>query len=188
METPSLQDLDISKLKVVQGRLGQKGISFHHVSLDGKPLRFTLVPLGQTVKIPYKPSVFQGTGAEQRVNVQFEVSDEIAGIMAALENLASEQVDCKGWNSVMKKRETGTLIRAKLNISGPRQTAISGVPELPNTWPQHGNVCIRIGTVYSQNQLAGFILEAEALEIQHPTTTTPFQCGTTNAPSQINGL
>ena len=174
---PSLLDLDLSKLKVVRGKPGQKGITFHSVSLDGKPLRFTLLPIGQATKIPFKPSVYQGTGLEQRLNVQFEIPDKLADIVGALENAAREQMDCKSWNSVLKTREKGTLLKAKLNLSGTKQTTISGVPELPNTWPQYGNACIKISTIYAQKQAAGLILETEALEIhpQTPAAANPFE-------------
>ena len=173
---PSLLELDLSKLRVIRGKPGQKGITFHNVSLDGKPLRFTLLPIGQATKIPFKPSVYQGTGLEQRVNLQLEISNKLAEVVGALEDAAREQLDCKGWNSVLKTWENGSLLKAKLNLSGTKQTAISGVPELPSTWPLHGNVCIEISTIYAQKQAAGLILETEALEI-HPQTpaTSPFQ-------------
>jgi hypothetical protein len=77
---------------------------------------------------------------------------------------------------VLKARENGILLKAKLSVSGTKQTAISGVPELPSAWPQNGNVCIKISTIYAQKQTAGLILGAEALEIHSQApATSPFR-------------
>ena len=150
MEAPlSLLELDVSKLRTTKGKAGTKAITFHNLSLGGKPLRFLLLPLGQATKVPFKPSVYQGTGQEQRVNVQFEVTEQQRQALEVIEEVVRAQFEFKGtWNSALKQKDGGWLLKAKLNLSGAKRTAISGAAELPKTWPQQANACIRTSTIY----------------------------------------
>ena len=70
-------------------------MAFHNLSMGGKPLRFLLLPMGQATKVPWKPSVYQGPGQEQRVNVQFEITEKQREALEAIE-------ETSGCNSTAK--------------------------------------------------------------------------------------
>jgi hypothetical protein len=175
MEVPlGLLELDLGKLRTSKGKPGNKGMTFHNLALNGKPLRFLLLPMGQATKAPWKPSVSRGTGKEQRVNIQFEVTEKQREALEAIEEIVRAEFNFKGsWNSALKQKDGVWLLKAKLNLSGAKQTVVSGAAELPKAWPQMVNACIRIQTIYHQKGAMGLILETEALEIAPPES--PFK-------------
>jgi len=178
MEVPlALQDLDLRMLRTTKGKVGHKGITFHNLNLNGRPLRFLLLPMGQAAKIPWKPSAFQGNGQEQRVNVVFEISEKQREMMEEIEDIVRTQFSFKGtWNSALKSKDGGWLLKAKLNLSSAKKTVISGVEELPEVWPRFANASIRIHTVYHQKNAMGLILETEALDFMpEPAHESPFK-------------
>ena len=70
------------------------------------------------------------------------------------------------------------MLKAKLNLSGPRATMISGATALPSEWPREENLYLKLGTVYEQTKASGLLLEIVAIEIgqqQEVKKWNPFQ-------------
>ena len=171
----TLLELDLGMLRTTKGKPGNKAITFHNLNLNGKPLRFLLLPLGQATRVPWKPSVYQGTGQEQRLNIQFEVSEKQREVVEEIEDIVRTQFSFKGtWNSALKQKDGVWLLKAKLNLSSAKKTVISGAEELPQDWPRFVNASIRIQTVYCQKGAMGLILETEALDFM-PAHESPFK-------------
>ena len=124
---PTLLELEPARIKAIEGKAG-KGMRVHRVSLDGKAPQFLLHPIGAYSSIPWTPSVYGGDGTEQRLNVQIQVSDEQREAIENLEYSTREQlgIDASNWNSVVKPNAEGGVLKAKLNLSGPKATQVSG--------------------------------------------------------------
>ena len=57
----------------------------------------------------------------------------------------------------------------KLNVSGAKKTALSGVEALPTSWPVDCNAYVTIHSMYAQSRASGLILEATAIEFAPQT-------------------
>ena len=177
---PTLLELDTASVKVIEGK-ASKGLRFHRVSLDGKAPRFLLHPIGTFSTVPWRPSIFGGDGTEQRLNVQIKVTDEQREAIENLEDHIRTELDIhpSSWNSIVKPTDDGGLLKAKLNLAGPKTTMTSGeATTLPDDWPRQANMFITLGCVYQQMKASGLLLEITALEIcqqQKTKTWNPFQ-------------
>ena len=165
-----LLDLNYSEIKATHGR-GKSGMAFHRVSLEGRPIKFLLMPLGEFAHVPWKPSVYQGDGTENRVNIQFKVSDAQREALETIEESIRDQlgIHASAWNSSVKPDAEGGTLKCKLNLQGPKACQVSGASTtMPSNWPQRCNAFISLSTVYQQARAAGLLFEVNALDIGPP--------------------
>ena len=100
--------------------------------------------------------------------------------MEAIEERIREQLEipASAWNSCSKPNDRGALLRAKLNLEGPRKVQITGASELPSTWPANVNAYLRATCVYEQARASGLLFEVVALDIgpaAEPVGFNPFK-------------
>ena len=84
-------------------------MAFHRVSLEGRPIKFLRMPLGEFTHVPWKPSVYQGGGTENRVNIQFKVFDAQREALETIEESIRDQlgIHASAWNSSVKPDAEG---------------------------------------------------------------------------------
>ena len=116
-QKPTLLDIDSANDKIAIGK-AYKGMTFHRVTIKGRPIQLTLLPRGQVTTAPWRPSVFGGDGSEQRVNISFEISEEQRVLLEALEEAVRHQLGLHAsqWDSGVKPSAEGGLLRCKLNV------------------------------------------------------------------------
>jgi len=176
MSEPTLEELDLANIIAKRGRAGRGGMHFHSVS----GVKCLLLPVGQYTLVPFKPGVYQGDGTEKRLNVNFQINDAQRVAIEAIEERIRDQLEipASAWNSCSKPTDYGALLRAKMNIEGPRQVQITGVlKELPDQWPQRANAYLQATCVYQQARASGLLFEVVALDFGElgPTkTANPF--------------
>ena len=97
----------------MKGR-GKAGLSFHKVSLNDRPLNFLLLPIGEFARVPWRPSVYQGDGTENRVNIQFKVTEEQRIILENYEETIMDQLEVhqSNLNSSVKPDADGGALNA----------------------------------------------------------------------------
>ena len=172
---PALLDLDPSAITARRGK-GRGGMQFHNVS----GIKCLLMPMGQFTLVPFRPGIYQGDGTEKRVNIQFQINEAQREAVEAIEERVREQLEipASAWNSSSKPNDQGALLRAKMNLEGPRQVQITGAPELPDRWPAQANAFLRATCVYQQARASGLLFEVVALDIgpsAEPAEFNPFK-------------
>ena len=176
VEEPTLLELDPANITAKRGRAGRGGMQFHSVS----GIKCLLLPVGQYALVPFKPGVYQGDGAEKRVNIQLQISDAQRAAIEVIEERIREQLEIppNAWISCSKPTDYGGLLRAKMNLEGPKQVQVPGVlQELPDHWPRHCNAYLQATCVYQQARAAGLLFEVIALdfgELGPTTSVNPF--------------
>ena len=171
----TLLDLDPSAITANRGK-GRGGMKFHGVT----GINCLLLPMGQYTLAPFKPGVYQGDGTELRVNIQFQINEAQREKVEAIEERIREQLEipASAWNSCSKPNDRGALLRAKMNLEGPRKVQITGAPELPTAWPANVNAYLRATCVYEQSRASGLLFEVVALDIgpsAEPALFNPFK-------------
>ena len=176
MTEPTLEELDVTGISAKHGKAGRGGMTFHSVS----GLKCLLLPVGEYTTIPFQPGVFQGDGSEKRVNVNFQINDAQRIAVEAIEERIREQLEipASAWNSCSRPTDYGALLRAKMNLDGPRQVQVTGVfKDLPEQWPQRANAFLQATCVYQQARASGLLFEVVALDFGEPglvKKTNPF--------------
>jgi len=163
MEEPTLLELDPASITARRGKAGRGGMLFHGVS----GVKCLLLPTGQHALVPFKPGVYQGDGTEKRVNIHFQINDAQRAAVEAIEERVREQLEIppNAWNSSSKPTDYGGLLRARMNLDGPKRAQVTGVlQELPDQWPQRCNAFLRATCVYQQARAAGLLFEVIALD------------------------
>jgi len=153
---------------------------------DGGPVRFIL---GKSdawpVVVPFPPSVFQGTGEEQRKGIAFnlppELEKELEGLEGKARELVAEKVG-KGalvfWmNCVKPADQYDAKLKAKINVSGARAANIFDEngerTSFPKTWTaQDANAVVELRGVYRQKAAIGLLLEVTHLKLRESASGT----------------
>jgi len=170
-----LVDIDPSAITAKRGK-GRGGMKFHGVT----GVSCLLLPMGEYTSAPFRPSVYQGDGTETRVNVQFQIDDAQREKVEAIEERIRDQLEipASAWNSTCKPNDHGALLRAKLNLEGPRKVQITGATELPTAWPANVNAYLRATCVYEQARASGLLFEVIGLDVgpsAEPVGFNPFK-------------
>jgi len=171
----TLVDIDPSAITAKRGK-GRGAMKFHGVT----GVSCLLLPMGEYTSAPFRPGVFQGDGTETPVNIQFQIDEPQREKVEAIEERIREQLEipANAWNSSSKPNDRGALLRAKMNLEGPRKVQITGAPELPATWPANVNAYLRATCVYEQTRASGLLFEVVALDIgpsAEPAGFNPFK-------------
>ena len=138
-------------------------------------------------QIPFGPSVFNGTGDEERQSLVLSISEEDHKRLQTLETDLRTQLQAQcpdienRWASSLKDatEKWPANLRAKVNLKGDRICKFldaSGTPTSPpDSWRRlKANVVIRIGGVYLQTRGAGLLIEVSHLQYEPQIPENPF--------------
>jgi len=154
-------------------------------SFQGKPL---YLKLSDTfLRIPFAPSVYNGTGDEERKSIVIEIDPEIEEVFAQLEDIMRQTLDEQQanidsiWTSPIRPA-SGTFsasIKAKINVSGSKQAKFYNeeniAVEPPTDWKNTGaQVVVHIRGAYLQKNAAGMMLDVTHMRTRQMDTETPF--------------
>ena len=160
------------------------GMKVYRVQSDG-PFCFKL----DGVTIPFAPSVFQGSGEEDRKGLVISIPAEVCERMRNFSDsfkaqLSQTHPDVEGkWNSSLKAAtdKYPANLRAKINVRGDKACTfydMTGEPtKAPGQWQRlEVNVVIRLGGVYVQSRGAGMLLDVTHLQYDpaQNSTQNPF--------------
>ena len=129
----------------------------------GMTLRGLTTPIGRRVsegldcEILYEPSVFQGTGAETRLNIVIRAPESALQAMHAIE----EALLPSGYTSCLRDG----AIRAKIDVTKAKFYNSEGETPPPSSYRQRCNAFLEIKGTYSTRQAAGLLIEVTALEL-----------------------
>lgn len=158
-----------------------KGVQIAKFSrAGGGPVRFILgKPDGWPVTVPFPPSVFQGTGEEQRKGIAFNLPPELAEQLEALEAKATNMVAERAptaktlWNNSVKPAgQYDAKLKAKINVKGGRAANIFDEngerTALPmESWvTQDANAVLELRGAYRQKGSFGLMLEVTHLKVR----------------------
>jgi hypothetical protein len=139
------------------------------------------------VQTPFGPSVFNGTGDEERQSLVLSVSPDDHKALSALETSLRQQLQAQfpdldsRWTSCLKDAtdKFAPTLRCKINLKGARVCKFldgAGAPASPpESWRRlQANVVIRIGGAYLQARGAGLLVEATHLQYEPQLPENPF--------------
>ena len=111
-----------AKLSTTEPKEGKLGMKFCNLTDDNGPHCFKV----ESPKIIFEPSVYNGTGEEERKNIVMAITEEAAKEIEELENTRIRVGAApEKWNSCVKGLN-GPQLKAKINMSGQRQCEFAG--------------------------------------------------------------
>ena len=128
----------------------------------GMTLRGLTTPIARRVsdgldcEILYEPSVFQGTGAETRLNIVIRAPESALQALRTIE----EALLPSGYVSCLRDG----AIRAKIDVTKAKFYNGDGEVPPPSSYRQACNAFVEIKGTYSTRQAAGLLIEVTALE------------------------
>lgn len=160
----TMEALAISDMKGSSNKM----IKIANITFKGRPLS---LKLATWLRILYEPSVYNGTGDEERKNIVFEISPETEHALATLEETVRQSMDEQVsninsiWCSAIKPATDfhGPTTKAKIKVSGEQVCKFydedNVATELPSAFrPLEAKVVLRIQGVYVQKQAAGLMM------------------------------
>jgi hypothetical protein len=119
-------------------------------------------------EILYEPSVFQGTGAETRLNIVIRAPESATRALRAIE----EAILPSGYLSCVRDG----AIRAKIDVTKARFYDLHDeeVPP-PESFCQKCNAVVEIKGTYSTRQASGLLIEVTALQLGGAKRENPFK-------------
>ena len=181
----TMEALAISDMKGSANKM----LKIANITFKGQPL--TLKP-DAWLRILYEPSVYNGTGDEERKSIVLEISPEIEHALATLEEAIRqsmvEQVSNINsiWCSVIKPATDlrGPTAKAKIKVSGEQVCKFyddsNAATEPPLAFKSlDAKVVLRIQGVYVQKQAAGLLMTVTHMQNRPATMaiedlTSPF--------------
>ena len=147
------------------------GMKIHRVQSDG-PFSFKL-----SASIPFAPSVFQGTGDEERQGIVLSIPQDAYDRLASFSDsfaaqLAEKYPDiAQKWTSSLKAAtdKYASSLKAKINLKGDRVCKFFSPEGLsikaPENWRRLDvTAIVRLGGIYVQSRGAGMLLEVTHLQ------------------------
>ena len=160
----SMEDFAISDVKASANKM----LKIANITFKGQPL---LLKSNAWLRIVYEPSVYNGTGQEERKNIVLELTPEIEQVLATMEDTIRQTLDEKVpnidaiWVSSLKPSagSSGPTVKAKINVSGKQACKFydedNVATEPPSAFrPLDAKVVLRIQGVYVQKQAAGLMM------------------------------
>lgn len=182
----SMEDFAISDVKASANKM----LKIANITLKGQPL---LLKSNAWLRIVYEPSVYNGTGQEERKNIVLELTPEIEEALATMEDTIRQTLDEKVpnidaiWVSSLKPEtgNTGPTLKAKINVSGKQQCKFfdennAATDSPPSAFKSlEAQVVLRIQGVYVQKQAAGLLMTVTHMQTRPATkavddSTSPF--------------
>ena len=159
----NMEDFAISDIKASTNKMLKVG----NITFRGQPL---FLKLDAWLSIPFEPSVYNGTGEEDRKNIVLVLTPEIEQVLATMEDAIRQTLDEKVpnieaiWVSSLKPATcySGPTMKAKINVSGKQPCKFFDennlATEAPVAFrPLDAKVVLRIQGVYVQKQAAGLM-------------------------------
>ena len=112
---------------------------------------------GLDCEILYEPSVFQGTGAETRLNIVIRAPESALQALRTIE----EAILPSGYISCLRDG----AVRAKIDVTKAKFYDSEGEISAPSSFRQACNAFVEIKGTYSTRQAAGLLIEVTALEL-----------------------
>lgn len=160
-----LTEKDCEGLCLGEPRNGKGGMTLRGIT-NGRLER----RLSETLdcEILYEPSVFQGTGAETRLNIVIRAPETATRALHAIE----EAILPSGYLSCL--RENGA-IRAKIDVTKAVFYDHEEEVPPPATFCQKCNAVVEIRGTYSTRQASGLLIEVTALQLGGVKRENPFK-------------
>jgi len=146
--------------------------------------------------IPFAPSVYQGTGEENRLGIVFEVDQPVVESVKAFEEKVRERlaIPVSQWRPCYKDEgEHRAQLRAKITKSGQFAARLYDTKGEGIEWPQawrfaKANAVLSCRGVYNTGGNSGLLLEVQSLSFEPPASPdslpSPFQVFR-NLPSNV---
>ena len=160
----TMEDFAISDTKASANKL----LKIANITFKGQPL---FLKSNAWLQIAYEPSVYNGTGQEERKHIVLEVTPEIEQALATMEDAIRQALDEKIpninaiWVSSLKPETShiGPTVKAKINVSGKQPCKFfdetNTATELPSAFKYlDAKVVLHIQGVYIQKQAAGLLM------------------------------
>ena len=112
---------------------------------------------GLDCEILYEPSVFQGTGAETRLNIVIRAPESAARALHGIE----EAILPSGYISCLRDG----AVRAKIDVTTAKFYDSEGEVSAPSSFRQACNAFVEIKGTYSTRQATGLLIEVTALQL-----------------------
>ena len=167
---------DLPKLDLDRPRMVGMGLQIFN---SNPKLRFRIEGCG----IPFAPSVYNGTGAEERKNIQLSVTEVEAAAIESMEKAFMKQLESSSIStaqlaSVVKRNDKyNPSLRAKINTAGVQPCrfwdADGNATAAPAQWKCIANAVLEVRGVWSSKTGAGLTLQVTDLQCSAPT---PAQC------------
>ena len=154
-ELANVPDVEIASLK--DGKLGMK---FAGVLVNGERPSFKL----DVLKIPFEPSVYNGTGLEIRKGLVMEIGAYDATCIQAFEEKIKKKLNIPTdkWNSCVKPDHR---LRAKINMGGEDPCAFAGKAPEDGFRGRSAVAALVVKGIYVQRQATGLILDVQAMKV-----------------------
>ena len=165
---------------------GKNGMKFAQITYQGRPLSIRLSDELDAIRVPFPPSVYNGDGNEPRKSIVYAIPEDVYAGFSELEDWcrqcltdANPKVQAL-WCSMLKPADRwGAQLKAKINITGPRQAKFydsSKQPcEAPSEWRGLGvNAVLQVRGIYIQKSSIGLMLETTHL--QYDSTQKGAEC------------
>jgi hypothetical protein len=180
----ALEDFAISEVKASANKM----LKIANITFKGQPL---FLKSNAWMRIVYEPSVYNGTGEEERKNIVLELTPEIEQVLATMEDTIRQTLDENIpnidaiWVSSLKPETSnlGPTVKAKINVSGKQPCKFfdenNAATEPPLAFKSlDAKVVLRIQGVYVQKQAAGLLMTVTHMQ-NRPVTkaedlTSPF--------------
>ena len=158
-----LTEKDCEGLCLGEPRNGKGGMTLRGIT-NGRLER----RLSETMdcEILYEPSVFQGTGAETRLNIVIRAPETASRALHAIE----EAILPSGYTSCLRDG----AIRAKIDVTKAVFYDHEEEVPPPTTFCQKCNAVVEIKGTYSTRQASGLLLEVTALQLGGAKRKNPF--------------
>ena len=144
---------DCERLSLGEPRQGKAGMTLRGLM---PPIARRLSD-GLDCEILYEPSVFQGTGAETRLNIVIRAPESAVRALQAIEEtfLPSGYISCLRDGAV----------RAKIDVTKAKFYNSEGEVSAPSSYRQACNALVEIKGIYSTRQATGLLIEVTALQL-----------------------
>lgn len=160
----SMEEFAISDLQTTTNKM----LKIANITFNRRPLS---LKSNAWLRIMYEPSVYNGTGQEERKNIVLELTPEMEQVLATMEDTIRQTLDEKVpnieaiWVSSLKPASgfSGPTVKAKINVSGKQPCKFfdenNAATEPPSAFkPLDAKVVLRIQGVYVQKQAAGLLM------------------------------
>ena len=168
----------IDKLSLSTPRIvGKCGMKIGNLTLNGREVSVRLASDLESISIPFEPSVFQGTGAECRKGIVFDVPESVFAAFASVEEFCRQSLDAQSlWCSSLRPSERyPATLKAKINVAGDRTAKFYNEANEPADPPTNWrrlpcNAVVQLRGCYVQKQSVGMLFEVYHLQYNSEPT------------------
>ena len=178
----NIEDFSLTGPKAMAGN---KMLNMASITYKSKPLRLML---DEWLPIIFEPSVYNGTGQEERKNIVFGVPPTIEEGLAIMEDAILQALSETHpnihalWVSSVKPAngDHEASLKAKINVAGKQQCRFfdeNNEPiEAPSVFrPLEAQIVLQVRGVYIQKTAAGLMLSVSHMQTR-PSTAGYFEC------------